>query len=98
MNPLGRLEKVDLREVWVSEAGDFTPWLASEENIALLGDVIGLDLEVEAQEKEVGPFRVRHPLPRHRERHLGAHRKPVGAHRPHPPGGSSSPTPRDSTP
>ena len=57
MRELGRLERVDLREVWASEASDFTPWLAGEENIAILGDVIGLDLEVEAQEKEVGPFR-----------------------------------------
>ena len=54
---LGRLEKVDLREVWTGEATDFTPWLAIEENIQLLGDTIGLELEVEAQEKEVGPFR-----------------------------------------
>ena len=57
MQPLGRLERIELREVWANEAGDFTPWLALEENIALLSDVIGLDLEVEAQEKEVGPFR-----------------------------------------
>ena len=54
---LGRLEKVDLREVWKSEAIDFTPWLANEENFTLLGETIGLDLEVEAQEKDVGPFR-----------------------------------------
>jgi hypothetical protein len=56
-NNLGRLERVDLRKVWENEAGDFTPWLAQEENIALLGDTIGIDLEVEAQEKNVGPFR-----------------------------------------
>lgn len=54
---LSRLEKVDLREAWDSEAGAFTPWLAQEENIKLLGDIIGIELEVEAQEKEVGPFR-----------------------------------------
>ncbi|MEZ4601354.1 MAG: DUF4268 domain-containing protein [Syntrophotaleaceae bacterium] len=54
---LGKLEKVNLRECWRSEAGDFTPWLAQGENIALLGATIGLDLELEAQEKEVGPFR-----------------------------------------
>ena len=48
---LGRMEKVDLRTVWKTEAGDFTPWLATEANIALLGDTIGIDLEVEAQEK-----------------------------------------------
>jgi hypothetical protein len=54
---LGRLAQIDLREVWTSEGGDFTPWLALEENIALLGQTIGLQLEVEAQEKDVGPFR-----------------------------------------
>ena len=53
---LGSLENVDLREVWADEAGDFTPWLASEENIALLSDAIGIDLEVEETEKRVGSF------------------------------------------
>lgn len=54
---LGRMVKVGLREAWLSEAGDFTPWLAKEENLRLLGDTIGLELELEAQEKDVGPFR-----------------------------------------
>ena len=48
---------LDLREIWTSESTDFTPWLARSENLAVLGDTIGFDLEVEAQEKEVGPFR-----------------------------------------
>jgi hypothetical protein len=54
---LGRLEQVDLRNVWTSESGDFTPWLGREENLRLLADTIGIDLELEAQEKDVGPFR-----------------------------------------
>jgi len=54
---LGQLEKVDLRKVWDDESGEFTPWLATEENLALLGETIGIDLELEAQEKNVGPFR-----------------------------------------
>lgn len=54
---LGQLEKVELRTVWETEAGDFTPWLASEENLKILGDTISIDLELEAQEKSVGPFR-----------------------------------------
>lgn len=54
---LGRLEKADLRAAWLREAEDFTPWLAQEENLALLGDTIGLDLELESREKYVGPFR-----------------------------------------
>ena len=57
MSPLGRLERVDLRQVWQREAGDFTPWLAEKINLELLGDTIGLDLELEAVEKSVGPFR-----------------------------------------
>lgn len=55
---LGRLEKIsNLREVWVDESKDFTPWLAREENLKLLGDTIGIDLELEAQEQDVGPFK-----------------------------------------
>jgi Fe-S-cluster containining protein len=54
---LGRLERVGLRAVWASEAADFTPWLAQEENLRLLGETVGIELELEAQETEVGPFR-----------------------------------------
>jgi hypothetical protein len=54
---LGRLERVELRNAWLGEATDFTPWLAQPENIALLGEAIGIELEVESQEKNVGPFR-----------------------------------------
>lgn len=57
MTTLGRLEQVDLRHAWQSEPGGFTPWLAQEDNLKLLGDTIGIDLELEAQEKNVGPFR-----------------------------------------
>ena len=53
---LGHLEKVDLRGIWKNESGDFTPWLAKEENLKLLSDTIGIDLELHAQEKAVGPY------------------------------------------
>ncbi len=55
--PLARLERVDLRDAWQNESGDFTPWLGEEDNLKLLGDTIGLDLELEATEGNVGPFR-----------------------------------------
>ncbi|MCS3662012.1 DUF4268 domain-containing protein [Salinibacter ruber] len=55
MPDLGRLEKIDVRSEWADEARDFTPWLA-EENLDLLEDTIGIDLELEATEKPVGPF------------------------------------------
>ncbi len=54
---LGKLEKVDLRQIWQNEGQDFTPWLAQKENLELLGEVIRIELELEAQEKNVGPFR-----------------------------------------
>ncbi len=56
MTDLGRLERVDVREIWKTEAQDFTPWLARDENIALLGETIGLELDVQSVEKAVGPF------------------------------------------
>ena len=54
---LGRLTRVDLKEVWDTESGSFTPWLSKEVNISLLGEAIGVELEVVAKEKNVGPFR-----------------------------------------
>jgi hypothetical protein len=56
-SPLGRLESVELRAYWEREDTQFTPWLAQEENIALLGEAIDIDLEVQEQEASVGPFR-----------------------------------------
>ena len=50
------LKRVDVHEAWPHEASDFTPWLARSENIALLGETIGLDLEIEGEEVAVGPF------------------------------------------
>ena len=54
---LGRLEPVELRDIWRSEAAGFTPWLARPENLSVLGETLGIDLELEAQERSVGPFR-----------------------------------------
>ncbi len=54
---LGRLERVDPHDYWKHEARDFTPWLAAEENICLLGETLGMELEVQATEQFVGPFR-----------------------------------------
>lgn len=55
--PLGTLCRVDVRDAWQSEATDFTPWLALAPNLQLLGETIGLQLELEAVERNVGPFR-----------------------------------------
>jgi len=54
---LGTLKRVDLRDIWKTEDRDFTPWLAKAEHLQILGKTLGIELEFEAQEKEVGPFR-----------------------------------------
>jgi len=54
---LGRLERVDVRTIWATEAADFTPWLGRPENMAVLAETLGIELQIEAQEKAVGPFR-----------------------------------------
>jgi len=58
MDKLGRLQKVELREVWRHEERDFSTWLAEEENIELLADELGVELDNIRQEAEVGSFRV----------------------------------------
>lgn len=55
---LGKLEKIELREVWRHEALDFTRWLAKRENIALLSKEIGIDIEVIQTEMSVGRYNV----------------------------------------
>ena len=39
---IGVLEEVDIRELWKHEQYDFSNWLAKEENIAYLNDILGL--------------------------------------------------------
>ena len=51
---LGKLEHVNARTVWQSEARDFTPWLA--QNLGLLGEALGLDLELVQMEAPVGNY------------------------------------------
>ena len=51
---LSSIENVNLRKVWPNEASDFTPWLA--EHIDLLGEALGLDIEVTQTEAAVGAF------------------------------------------
>lgn len=51
---LAKIERVDLREAWPNEARDFTPWLA--ENIAELGEALGIDLELQQTEAAVGGY------------------------------------------
>lgn len=53
---LGTLKRLPVREVFKDEARDFTPWLALPDNLAKIGNIIGLDLELVGTEYAVGPF------------------------------------------
>lgn len=54
---LGKLQEVDIRDVWHHEQYDFSKWLAAEENIKELGDELNLSLTDVETEKFVGNYR-----------------------------------------
>src|SRR5258708_10943298 len=51
---LSTIKHLGLRDIWAREAGEFTLWLA--ENIQELGQALGMDLELQAKEADVGDF------------------------------------------
>jgi hypothetical protein len=51
---IGVLKRIDAREAWIHEAHQFTPWL--RDNISLLGEKLGMDLDLVEIERPVGPF------------------------------------------
>lgn len=53
---IGKLQWVDLREIWKHEALDFTKWLF--DNCDILNEHLGLSLTPLEREKSVGPFNV----------------------------------------
>jgi len=55
MTQLGTFEQVDVRDVWPLES-DFTKWLAEPEHLPLLGETIGMELQLDSVEKQVGSF------------------------------------------
>ena len=55
---LGKLKKVDVRKAWKHEAADFTTWLSQEENLSLLSEEIGIELELIQTEASVGRYYV----------------------------------------
>lgn len=54
---LGRLEEVDIRELWAHEQYNFSNWLSKEENIELLNEAVGLTLTDIDKEVYVGSYR-----------------------------------------
>lgn len=58
MTKLQKLERDEnLREVWPTEDGHFTPWLAKDENIGILSDTLGIELNDPSTEESVGDLR-----------------------------------------
>lgn len=55
---LGKIKELDLREIFKDEARDLTPWLAKEENLAILSEEIGTEIKLIQVEAEVGRFNV----------------------------------------
>lgn len=54
---LGKLEEVDIRELWKHEQYDFSDWLSKEENIEMLSNEVGLTLTDINKEVFVGSYR-----------------------------------------
>lgn len=55
---LDSLKKVELRDVWLHEALDFTKWLSEEPNLAILSSAVGIEFELIETELSVGSFNV----------------------------------------
>jgi hypothetical protein len=53
---IGKLTKVDLREIWNNEEHDFSSWLAQEENLVQLSDEIGIPIRLLEKEAGVGKY------------------------------------------
>ena len=57
MTNIGKLKEVDVRSLWRHEQYDFSSWLAKENNIQYLNDILGLTLTDIDKEVFVGPYR-----------------------------------------
>lgn len=54
---IGKLTEVDIRDLWKHEQYDFSGWLAQDDNIEYLNDILGITLTDIEKEKSVGTFR-----------------------------------------
>lgn len=53
---VGKLQRVELRDVWPHEEYDFSAWLAEDENLEFLSDSIGIDISLIEKESKIGGY------------------------------------------
>jgi hypothetical protein len=56
MTNLGELKKIPLRQIWPHEEYNFSEWLSQPDNISLLSDELGIEINVLEKEAYVGNF------------------------------------------
>ncbi len=56
MNTIGKINRVELREVWKHEAKDFTTWL--QDNVEILNDILDVTLSSAEREQSAGAFSI----------------------------------------
>ena len=56
--PLGKLERVLLRDAWKHGIGDFNLWLAEADNLDILAQALGIKLVLVAAEHRAGDFKL----------------------------------------
>lgn len=54
---LGKLDKLDLRDIWLHETSGFSTWLEEKENLFELSKEIGIEIELIRREAIAGKFR-----------------------------------------
>ena len=54
---IGKFLEIDIRDLWKHEQYDFSNWLAKEENLEYLNDILGLSLTDVNKETYVGSYR-----------------------------------------
>ena len=57
MITIGKLKEINVRKLWQHEQYDFSAWLAKENNLEYLNDILGLTLIDINTEVYVGPYR-----------------------------------------
>lgn len=72
-----QLQRLELRDIWMTEVGDFMPWLARQDDLKIPSATLGLKLKLKRQQNIRG-FRTRgRPMQRLRIDCLGTKREPA---------------------